>query len=47
MAKLELNPLMNALHGTIGDLVLVRDGENIYVRRRSIKKPPQTRLLIL
>jgi hypothetical protein len=42
MAKLELNALMNALHGTVGDLVLVREGENIYVRRRSESTPPRT-----
>ncbi len=42
MAKLELNALMNALHGTIGNLVLVRDGDNIYVRRRAEKKAQRT-----
>ena len=42
MAKLELNALMNVLHGAIGDLVLVRDGDNIYVRRRAARKPPPT-----
>jgi hypothetical protein len=42
MAKLELNALLNALHGTIGDLVLVRDGDNVYVRQRVRKKPPRS-----
>ena len=42
MAKLQLNALLAALRGTIGDLVLVREGDNIYVRQRARKVPPRT-----
>ncbi len=42
MAKLELNALMHALHGTIGELVLVREGDNIYVRHRARSTPAPT-----
>ena len=39
MAKLELNALLAALQGTIGDLVFVREGDSMHVRRRARKGP--------
>jgi hypothetical protein len=42
MAKAELNALLAALHGTIGDLVLVREGDNIYVRHRARQTAPRS-----
>jgi hypothetical protein len=42
MAKLTLNALLAALQGTIGDLVLVREGNNIYVRTRGERTEPMS-----
>jgi hypothetical protein len=42
MATLKLNAFMNALHGAIGDLVVVGKGDNLYVQRRARKRPPPT-----
>jgi hypothetical protein len=42
MAKLTLNALLAALRGTIGDLVIVREGNNIYVRTRGERTEPMS-----
>jgi hypothetical protein len=42
MAKAELNPLLAALHGPIGNLVLVHDGNRIYVRAKGERTVPSS-----
>jgi hypothetical protein len=39
MAKLKVNPLLLAIQGRIGDLVIVHEGGQMYVRRKPKKLP--------
>ena len=40
MAKLTVNALLATLQGTVGDLVIVREGDQLYVRRRGKRTQP-------
>jgi len=39
MARIDLNPLLRALRGRIGDLVFVQEGDSISVRQAAEKRP--------